>query len=472
MVKEEQKFLLDKDDVETKGKPGSTSGIINEAEIEENNYQNRKRDRYKLFEKDKYKILVIVSLTAVIAPFSGSIFLPALTEIQEEFGASNFEITMLISIGFLAAAVFKLVWGPVSDKYSRKWVITGCMFFAIFMAYAQALARHIWWLFVFRIFWSIPISGLFVVVAGIISDTFPPEKRGFAMGLRGLPMLFSAIFASPLGGLLVYYFSWRSTVLLVSVLCTILFLLNLYLVPETLDKQEAKKKKLNLLEPIFLIFNHKIFIVILMQCGSIISMFIMLIAMPIALPKVYDSSSLVVGFSLLPFGIGAVLGGVVGGKLSDITAKKYGAGRRLIPSFVGLVLCSITVILFGWSFELSIWYPITLMGLSGFARSIAGPGIITYSISVAPRSAAAVNACLSLSFLLSVFVVLSVSTYFVDLIGFEYWNTLVGIGLFVLSLPSLYIIIFDKRNISAYRTPQTLEEVDEDDVDEIINYKS
>ncbi len=50
----------------------------------------------------------------------------------------------------------------------------------------------------------------------------------------------------------------------------------------------------------------------------------------------YGLSELEIGLAYVPFGVGACLGTVVGGRMADYCAAHYGAGGRLIPTTIGI----------------------------------------------------------------------------------------------------------------------------------------
>ena len=156
---------------------------------------------YTVWEPIRTRILLISSLAPVLNPLTGSFFLPALPTIIDEFDATQIEIALVYSLYFFVVAISKLVWGPFVDKYSRKWCLIIAMLQFILFTYVTAYAFDMWFLIILRTLTGIPQAVFFVIANSIISDIFPPNKRGFAMGIRSIPMLVNIIFGSPIGGL-------------------------------------------------------------------------------------------------------------------------------------------------------------------------------------------------------------------------------------------------------------------------------
>merc|ERR1712137_282410 len=80
--------------------------------------------------------------------------------------------------------------------------------------YLNAWNNSIWGIIILRSLIAIPVSAFFVVVTGILTDIFREKERAFWLGVRNLPGFAAVLFAPPIGGLLVYIWGWRSTVII------------------------------------------------------------------------------------------------------------------------------------------------------------------------------------------------------------------------------------------------------------------
>ena len=115
----------------------------------------------------------------------------------------------------------------------------------------------------------------------------------------------------------------------------------------------------------------------------------MLYTFPIKLEKQFGFSSFQIALYFIPYGASAFIGSKIGGALCDYYAKTYGKGGRLIPSFVGLIVTSVTTFLYAFASEL--WVLMATAGLAGFFFSFARPALYSFAIQIAPRYASSVS---------------------------------------------------------------------------------
>src|SRR4030088_1027748 len=69
------------------------------------------------------------------------------------------------------------------------------------------------------------------LVMAIIFSVFPPERRGMAMGVFGLGVVFAPAIGPTLGGLMIEYFSWRYVFFISLPFCVIAAVLGLLFMP-------------------------------------------------------------------------------------------------------------------------------------------------------------------------------------------------------------------------------------------------
>lgn len=71
----------------------------------------------------RMKIFWLCAFPGLLQFLCGSLFLPALPDINEQYQPSAFLSTLTISIYSLFSGIVPILWGPICDKYSRKWVL-------------------------------------------------------------------------------------------------------------------------------------------------------------------------------------------------------------------------------------------------------------------------------------------------------------------------------------------------------------
>ncbi|CAF4241065.1 unnamed protein product, partial [Adineta steineri] len=178
-------------------------------------------------------ILILLSLAGIVLPFSDTVYLPALAEIEHDLHASTVLVDYTISAYLISAGLAGFLWGPLSDRFGRKIILL--VTFILFLAFTIvcALARTIAVLLVFRSLQGAVICASFVVGQSAVVDIYPPEKIGFAMGLFLVPLLVGPIIGPFIGGILSSVFGWRSTFIALGIMTIIATLMIFFFVPET-----------------------------------------------------------------------------------------------------------------------------------------------------------------------------------------------------------------------------------------------
>ena len=134
---------------------------------------------------------------------------------------SNTSYLLWLLMGFmLVTAVLVVSFGRVGDMYGRVKMYN--LGFAVFTAFSILLSVT-WmtgtaaaiWLIVMRVFQGVGGALLFANSSAILTDAFPPDERGKAMGINGVAAVSGSFIGLILGGLLAPV-EWR-LVFLVSV---------------------------------------------------------------------------------------------------------------------------------------------------------------------------------------------------------------------------------------------------------------
>src|ERR1700734_868036 len=177
-------------------------------------------------ENYKWVALFISTLGMLMATIDGSITLIALPDIFRGIGldpldASNSFYLLWMILGFLVVvSVLVTALGRLGDIYGR--VRTYNLGFAVFTFFSLLLSIT-WmsghaagiWLVVMRIFQGVGAALLMANSAALLTDAFPVERRGFALGINQAAAISGTFIGLLLGGLLAPI-NWR-LIFLVSV---------------------------------------------------------------------------------------------------------------------------------------------------------------------------------------------------------------------------------------------------------------
>jgi EmrB/QacA subfamily drug resistance transporter len=160
----------------------------------------------------KYKWLVLSNTTVatLMSAIDSNIVLISLPTIGRELPGTNANILLWILIGYsLLTAVVLVNFGRLSDMFGRvRLYVLG---FAVFTAGSLlcGFSGTGLELVLFRLVQASGAGFLFANSAAIITDAFPPNERGRALGINQVSIVVGAISGLVLGGVITTTIGWR-----------------------------------------------------------------------------------------------------------------------------------------------------------------------------------------------------------------------------------------------------------------------
>ncbi len=146
--------------------------------------------------------LAILFATVLVDMIGFGIVLPLLPYYAEEFGASPFEVTLLIASFSAMQFVAVPIWGRVSDRLGRRPFIVAGLFASAVSYLIFGLATSLLALFVSRIAAG-AAGGTISVAQAYVADTTGPEDRAHGLGMLGAASGLGILIGPAIGG----YFS-------------------------------------------------------------------------------------------------------------------------------------------------------------------------------------------------------------------------------------------------------------------------
>lgn len=162
---------------------------------------------------EKKPSLVLVSLVYLAGIFMGAIdtgiVTPARTLIQTSLGVDAQTGIWMITIYTLAYAASIPIMGKLADRYGRKYVYLGCILLfgtgSLFCGLSENFGGF-GLLLGARVVQAIGGGGILPVATAEFGTSFPPEKRGMALGLVGGVYGVANIFGASAGSLILDLF--------------------------------------------------------------------------------------------------------------------------------------------------------------------------------------------------------------------------------------------------------------------------
>jgi DHA1 family bicyclomycin/chloramphenicol resistance-like MFS transporter len=150
----------------------------------------------------------LVALTALTV-LTLNMFLPALPEMQADFGVSQAVMGLAISGYMVAAAVLQLVMGPVSDRLGRRPVVLSMLALYVVASIVCLLAQDVWVFLGARVVQAVAVGGG-VLASAVVRDMFDGRMAAAKLATIASAMAIAPMLAPMLGGMLTSVLGWRA----------------------------------------------------------------------------------------------------------------------------------------------------------------------------------------------------------------------------------------------------------------------
>jgi multidrug resistance protein len=179
---------------------------------------------------------MILSGFAFLHPLSETMIAPSTNtiasdlHIKEPFAKMTFLSIFLVGIG-----LGPLLFGPLSELHGRRPIILLANVIYIAWNTACGFAQTGGQLIAFRVFSGLGASVALSVGGGVLGDIWRPEERGKAIAAYGLAPLLGPALGPVAGGFITDGISWRWVFYIFSLVSLALFIIAVFLYPETYE---------------------------------------------------------------------------------------------------------------------------------------------------------------------------------------------------------------------------------------------
>lgn len=157
----------------------------------------------------KWFVLLAVAMGIFLATIDGSIVNVALPTLEAEFGASFALVQWVVLSYLLTVTTLMLGVGRVADMHGKRPLyLAGFVIFTIGSVLC-AFAPSIGVLIAFRVLQAIGAAMTQALGVAILTEAFPPQERGRALGIGGAMVSIGVVTGPTLGGLLIDALSWH-----------------------------------------------------------------------------------------------------------------------------------------------------------------------------------------------------------------------------------------------------------------------
>ncbi|ABK48453.1 drug resistance transporter, EmrB/QacA subfamily [Shewanella sp. ANA-3] len=154
-------------------------------------------------------ITLSVMLATIMQALDTTIANVALPHMQGSMGATQDQISWVLTSYIVAAAIFMPLTGFLTARIGRKrvfmWAVVGFTIASMLCGAAQNLEQIV----LFRLLQGVFGASLVPLSQSVLLDSYPPERHGSAMALWGVGVMVGPILGPSLGGWLTEYYNWR-----------------------------------------------------------------------------------------------------------------------------------------------------------------------------------------------------------------------------------------------------------------------
>jgi len=155
---------------------------------------------------------VIVTITAIFCALleivDTTIVNVALNDMRGNLGATLTEVGWVITAYAIANVIIVPMTSWLSQQFGRRNYFAASIIIFTVSSFLCGNAHNIWELVLFRFIQGLGGGALLVTSQTIITESYPPEKRGMAQAIYGLGVIIGPTLGPPLGGYIVDHFSW------------------------------------------------------------------------------------------------------------------------------------------------------------------------------------------------------------------------------------------------------------------------
>lgn len=173
-------------------------------------------ERFSASDAYRRYVLGLLMTVGVFSWVDRQIFSVLLQSIKLEFSFSDTQLGLLggVAFGLFYATVgLPIAW--LADRFNRRNIIAVCLAGWSIMTALCGAATGFWSLFLARMGVGIGEAGGSAPAQSLVSDYFPPERRGYALGVLFMYLPMGFLVAFLVGGWVNEFFGWRTAFIVV-----------------------------------------------------------------------------------------------------------------------------------------------------------------------------------------------------------------------------------------------------------------
>ena len=194
-----------------------------------------------------YIIALVVLLPGFLSLAASSATNVCQPNIAGYFGATQYEANSVVTGYIIAAGIMLPITTYLSNLFGQKKYLIYCIIVFTLGCLFCIMATDLHLLIIARLIQGAGSGSILPICQAVLLDTFPPEKRGVAMGLFGVAAMFSPLAGPYFGGYLTDNWSWQWVFIINIPLCIISVILIKFILPDNKPIPKEQRKPFDML---------------------------------------------------------------------------------------------------------------------------------------------------------------------------------------------------------------------------------
>jgi DHA1 family bicyclomycin/chloramphenicol resistance-like MFS transporter len=266
-------------------------------------------------------------------------YLPAFSEIAEDFNTTPAQIALSVTSYFIGLALGQIIYGPLLDRFGRKPPLYVGLILYIIMTIGCMQATSIESLVVLRFIQALGGCVAWVAALSMVRDFFPVSQSARIFSLLILVIGLSPLLAPTIGGVIATAFGWRMVFLVLAVITALIMLVVIFFLPEghQPDRSISLRAKPMILNFYSILRHPQFYTYALAGAFSFSTLFTYVAGSPVIFMEIFKVSPQAYGgiFALLSVGF------IGGSQLNIYINKKYSSEQIFSVALTVLVVTSI-----------------------------------------------------------------------------------------------------------------------------------
>ncbi len=157
----------------------------------------------------KWFVMSAVAMSIFLGTIDASIVNVALPTLVKELNTNFATVQWVVLAYLLTISTLLLSMGRLGDMIGKKPIYIGGFIGFTIGSVLCGIAPNVYWLIGFRVVQALGASMTVALGTAIITEAFPPQERGKALGIGGTIVSMGIVVGPTLGGFIIDALSWR-----------------------------------------------------------------------------------------------------------------------------------------------------------------------------------------------------------------------------------------------------------------------